>query len=62
MAARHAVHAGGRIVVFNDYCPWKGHLLDIEAEAAAAAAGAGAEVAEDTSVLYALFPDSSGSW
>lgn len=51
MKERKIVHASGEIMLLNQYCPWAGHLSDLEAE-------------QDIEglVKYVLFGDSGGSW
>lgn len=49
--SRFDVHESGKIVVFEQFCPWKDHLFTIED-----AAGKTGEV------LFVLFPDNSGKW
>ena len=48
---RHEVDASGQLLVLDRFCPWKEHLLEIEAENGAAG-----------SVIYVLYGDASGSW
>lgn len=49
-----AEHPSGRIIVFQQFAPWKAHLFDIESEA---------QLAEDKKPLYVVYPDEmGGSW
>lgn len=48
-----SVHESGKILKLARFCPWKGHLFDIEKER---------EISEDAAPLYVLFMDSSGAW
>uniref|UniRef100_A0A7E4V096 UPF0160 protein MYG1, mitochondrial n=1 Tax=Panagrellus redivivus TaxID=6233 RepID=A0A7E4V096_PANRE len=50
---REKNHISGKIVVFaNGSCPWKEHLLEIEAE----------QKLQDKGLTYAVFGDKGGSW
>lgn len=48
---RNAVDASGKIVVFDQFCPWKEHLYEIERE-----------LGIEGQIEFVLFTDSSGSW
>jgi len=50
ISERFSVHASGKIVVLEQFCPWKEHLYALEKEV-------GAE-----RVLYVLYSDQSGKW
>jgi uncharacterized UPF0160 family protein len=41
----------GRVVRFDQFCPWQEHLFDIEREKGISG-----------QILYALFPDTTGQW
>lgn len=54
LAARHAAHPSGRILVLPSFCPWKEHLFELEAEQ---------QLPADALPLFVLFrDDASGSW
>ena len=48
---RFDVHPSGEIIVLSQFCPWKGHLGDLEREQNIVG-----------QVKYCLFADSNGSW
>lgn len=48
---RFNVHPSGEILVLSQFCPWKGHLGDLEREQNLVGV-----------VKYCLFADSNGSW
>lgn len=48
---RGLVHPSGKIVVFDQFCPWKEHLYEIERE-----------LEIEGEIEFVLFTDSSGSW
>ncbi|KAJ7038169.1 metal-dependent protein hydrolase [Mycena alexandri] len=43
----------GKIIVFEQFLPWKEHLFDFEAESA---------TAEEDKAIYVVYPDDGGSW
>ncbi|KAJ7487630.1 GAMM1 protein [Mycena galericulata] len=43
----------GKILVFEQFLPWKEHLFDLEAESG---------VPESDKAIYAVYPDDGGSW
>ncbi|ODQ77832.1 hypothetical protein BABINDRAFT_163219 [Babjeviella inositovora NRRL Y-12698] len=49
--ARFDVDPSGKIMVLDQFCPWKEHLYCIEKEAD-----------KENEILYVLFGDSSGAW
>lgn len=51
VAARKEVHPSGKVMLLKQYCPWQGHVYEVEE-----AAGAGGELE------YALYSDTSGNW
>ena len=48
-AKRQEVHSSGKVMLFNQGCPWKDHLYTQEEEEG---------TAEDAKVLYVLYPES----
>jgi len=56
IATRHAVHKSGSVVLFEKFCSWKSHLHKIEQELKLEVGKA------PPSILYVLYPDSSGKW
>lgn len=50
---RFEYDAEGRVMVLNQFCPWKSHLEDIEEEL---------DKEAKQRVLYALFQDQKGNW
>ena len=50
LTLRFETHPSGKIIIFDQACPWKEHLFDIEKEQ-------GIEP-----VVYALYADTGGSW
>lgn len=50
---RTAVHASGKVLRLPQFCPWKGHLFDLEKEGELCAKG---------EVFYVLYGDSGGKW
>ncbi|KAI9206710.1 metal-dependent protein hydrolase [Polychytrium aggregatum] len=46
-------HSSGKILVFDQFCPWKEHLYILEGEH---------NIPHATRPLYALYADQSGSW
>jgi len=51
---RTIVEPSGRIVVFEEFAPWKEHLFDIEKELS---------IQDDGLPIYVLYPDgTSGNW
>ena len=50
-AKRFEIHPSGKILLFDRFIPWKEHLFTVEKENNASG-----------EILYALFPDNSGSW
>ena len=53
LAGRHAVHASGKVLRLPQFCPWKGHLFDLEKEGELCAKG---------DVVYVLYEDGGGKW
>lgn len=53
LAGRHAVHPSGRIVLLQQYCPWKSHLHDLEAEQGLTA---------EQVPWYVVYPDEKKNW
>ncbi|KAH7883613.1 metal-dependent protein hydrolase [Phlebopus sp. FC_14] len=54
LTARQNVDASGRILLFEQFAPWKEHLFDLEVEQ---------EVAIDAQPLYVIYPDeTSNNW
>ena len=63
LPARSIVHAAiesrgekcpdceGKVVRFDNFCPWKGHVFDAEKK-----------LGIEGSLLYVLYPDSKGNW
>jgi len=51
LLSRFDVDPSGKIILLNQFCPWKEHLFDLEEEQ---------ELGEV--ILYALFGDTNGSW
>ncbi|CAK0841124.1 unnamed protein product [Prorocentrum cordatum] len=51
VSARKSVHESGEIMVLDRYCPWQGHLSDIEKE-----------LNIEGVLKYVLYQDSGGSW
>lgn len=47
---RHSIHPSGKIIVLEQFCPWKEHLFDIEV------------ASKVEPILYALYEDAGGSW
>ncbi|CAM9477540.1 unnamed protein product [Ectocarpus fasciculatus] len=52
--ARHTVHPSGKIMVLEQFCPWKDHLFEIEYEVR--------HHQDAGEILYVLYADSGGSW
>merc|ERR1712159_713654 len=50
VSARKSLHESGEIMMLDRYCPWQGHLSDIEKE-----------LNIEGSLKYVLFEDSGGS-
>lgn len=50
-AKRFEIHKSGKIMLFDQFVPWKDHLFTIEDEAG-----------KSGEVLFVLFPDSTGKW
>merc|ERR1712187_809344 len=51
VSARKGIHVSGEIMMLDRYCPWQGHLSDIEKE-----------LNIEGLLKYVLFEDSGGSW
>lgn len=51
VAARKSLHESGEIMMLDRYCPWQGHLSDLEKE-----------LDIEGSLKYVIFGDSGGSW
>ena len=51
VASRKDVHPSGKVVLLDHYCPWGGHIHEIEQE-----------VGVEEPIEYVLFQDSAGSW
>ncbi|CAM9910898.1 unnamed protein product, partial [Phaeothamnion confervicola] len=61
LTKRREAHPSGQArLLISNYCPWKSHLLDLEAEAAAAAAAA--KIDSEAPILYVLYADGGGTW
>lgn len=52
LKARKNIHPSGRIVVFEQFAPWKEHLFDIESDL---------NFSEDEKPFYILYPDETAS-
>ncbi|KAL5501627.1 hypothetical protein ACEPAH_8887 [Sanghuangporus vaninii] len=52
LSSRKEVHPSGRIILFEQFAPWKEHLFDIEQEQA---------IPEKELPLYVLYPDETAS-
>lgn len=52
LAQAPSVHASGQVMVLEQYCPWQGHIFDLEAEGAAPAG----------QLKYVVYPDTRGKW
>lgn len=50
---RFSVEGSGRIILLEQFCPWKEYLLELEEEL---------KCPEDQKCFYAIYPDSGGSW
>ncbi|KAJ7706148.1 GAMM1 protein [Mycena rosella] len=48
-----AIDPTGKILVFEQFLPWKEHLFDLEKES---------EMAEADKAIYVVYPDDGGSW
>lgn len=53
LANRFTVHPSGKIIVFEEFCPWKEHLHVLEEEQ---------NLTEKDHVLYALYSDYGKDW
>ncbi|KDQ63733.1 hypothetical protein JAAARDRAFT_29765, partial [Jaapia argillacea MUCL 33604] len=54
LSERKNVDASGKIILFNQFAPWKEHLFELEAEQA---------IAEDSKPIYVVYPDEmGGNW
>lgn len=51
LSQRFEVHSSGEILLLATFCPWKGHLADLEEEQKITG-----------TIKYAVFQDSSSSW
>jgi len=49
--ARAAIDPGGHIILFEQFCPWKEHLFELEHELA---------IPEDQKPIYIIYPDETG--
>ncbi|KAJ1916659.1 hypothetical protein H4219_003674 [Mycoemilia scoparia] len=50
---RFNVHESGKIILFDQFCPWKEHIFDLESEA---------KISNDDLPYYAIYEDESGNW
>ena len=48
---RKTVHPSGKVVLLDGYCPWGGHIHEVEKA-----------LNVDVPIEYVLYPDSSGKW
>ncbi|KAJ7169872.1 GAMM1 protein [Mycena filopes] len=53
LEASKSIDPTGKIIVFDQFLPWKEHLFDFEAESA---------TAEEDKAIYVVYPDDGGSW
>lgn len=51
--ARKNYDPSGRLIVFEDFAPWKEHLFNIESEQS---------IPEAEKPLYIVYPDEAGKW
>eukprot|EP00276_Gloeochaete_wittrockiana_P017262 CAMPEP_0184347258 /NCGR_PEP_ID=MMETSP1089-20130417/15383_1 /TAXON_ID=38269 ORGANISM="Gloeochaete wittrockiana, Strain SAG46.84" /NCGR_SAMPLE_ID=MMETSP1089 /ASSEMBLY_ACC=CAM_ASM_000445 /LENGTH=337 /DNA_ID=CAMNT_0026678229 /DNA_START=191 /DNA_END=1201 /DNA_ORIENTATION=+ len=51
---RHNIHGSGQVILLNNSCPWKEHLMILEKELGL--------IEPHQQILYALFADTAGSW
>ncbi|KAJ3196515.1 hypothetical protein HK101_008699 [Irineochytrium annulatum] len=53
LTSRNKHHPSGRIIVFEEFCPWKEHLHRLETEH---------HIGNDVQPYYVIYPDESGKW